>query len=534
VPSENPVWQALALRPPSTQPDASADPTSGTERQRDGVATALGSPGRPLDAATRAYMELRFGHDFGGVRVHSGASAAAAARGLGARAFTSGLGIALDGERGGSGSRPEPWLIAHELAHVVQAQRLATAGPGRAPAVSRPDDASERSAVAAADVAVSPGGGDAKGIALKGVEVSSLSPIQREHEPPSSRARPAQQAPAYVPRSDPNALIPIADFIRYVEEVEHAYPTDTPEQIVTRIRQLYYSGATLAGADELIPDSPMTETVPAWVPRRDFLVRGTETRRRTVRYGDVSQDTYRHLTAHADENAIGDNPSPYILLPDGGRADVGHLLLGVDALLHPRTGWPYADFGVANIGPASWVADLGFASMWMTQHEESGSSPPSAPVHPPAPDMNAYFRASAPDEDLLGDVESFGVNEQRGRMSGANLSQVLRAYYLGSAGAAAGSQSRFQTFCARNFLTYARSGATITWNRAAIESVWRARIDRATDLFAGGAGGALASAVRTPPARQWPHTSEVLGRFLDWLKPRLERELAAAAPTPNH
>src|SRR5205085_2725155 len=152
--------------------------------------------------------------------------------------------------------------------------------------------------------------------------------------------------------------------------------------------------------------------------------------------------TYRHLTAHADENAIGDNPSPYILLPDGRRADVGHLLLGVDALLHPRTVWPYADYGVPNIDPSSWVADLGFASMWMTQHEESGHSPPGAPVYPSTPNMDAYFRASAPDEDLLGDVESFGVQEQWGRMAGANLSAVLRAYYFGSTGVSAGSQSR--------------------------------------------------------------------------------------------
>jgi hypothetical protein len=36
------------------------------------VREVLSAPGRPLDAATRAIMEPRFGHDFGGVRVAHG------------------------------------------------------------------------------------------------------------------------------------------------------------------------------------------------------------------------------------------------------------------------------------------------------------------------------------------------------------------------------------------------------------------------------------------------------------------------------
>src|SRR6187401_125580 len=35
------------------------------------VYDVLRSPGQPLDAATRTFMEPRFGHDFSGVRVHS-------------------------------------------------------------------------------------------------------------------------------------------------------------------------------------------------------------------------------------------------------------------------------------------------------------------------------------------------------------------------------------------------------------------------------------------------------------------------------
>src|SRR5712692_5063517 len=52
------------------------------------VYEVLRSPGQPLDPATRAFMEPRFGHDFSRVRVHTDARAATSARALGAEAYT--------------------------------------------------------------------------------------------------------------------------------------------------------------------------------------------------------------------------------------------------------------------------------------------------------------------------------------------------------------------------------------------------------------------------------------------------------------
>src|SRR4051794_22600126 len=54
------------------------------------VYEALASPERGLDPATRAFMESRFGHDFGRVRVHTDAKAAESARAVHALAFTVG------------------------------------------------------------------------------------------------------------------------------------------------------------------------------------------------------------------------------------------------------------------------------------------------------------------------------------------------------------------------------------------------------------------------------------------------------------
>jgi peptidoglycan hydrolase-like protein with peptidoglycan-binding domain len=76
--------------------------------------------GRPLPPSERAFFEPRFGRDFGGVRVHADATAAAAARAVGARAFTIGhdffFGAGQYAPRTGAGRR----LMAHELTHVVQ------------------------------------------------------------------------------------------------------------------------------------------------------------------------------------------------------------------------------------------------------------------------------------------------------------------------------------------------------------------------------------------------------------------------------
>jgi hypothetical protein len=46
--------------------------------------------GQPLTPSTRSFFEPRFGRDFGNVRVHTGSKAAAAAKSINAKAFTTG------------------------------------------------------------------------------------------------------------------------------------------------------------------------------------------------------------------------------------------------------------------------------------------------------------------------------------------------------------------------------------------------------------------------------------------------------------
>jgi hypothetical protein len=76
--------------------------------------------GQPLDAATRAFFEPRFGHDFGHVRVHADIAAAESAASVNALAYTVGRDIVFGAGQYLPGTVGGNRLLAHELSHVVQ------------------------------------------------------------------------------------------------------------------------------------------------------------------------------------------------------------------------------------------------------------------------------------------------------------------------------------------------------------------------------------------------------------------------------
>lgn len=124
------------------------------------------SPGQPLDAATRARLEPRFGHDFAGVRVHHDARAAANAAARGATAVTVGEHIRFAAGRYRPGTADGERLLAHELAHVVQQAAAVRAGvhaaappvPARARAEREAADAAARVVHGASAPALTPTG----------------------------------------------------------------------------------------------------------------------------------------------------------------------------------------------------------------------------------------------------------------------------------------------------------------------------------------------------------------------------------------
>jgi hypothetical protein len=114
---------------PKSEPDEEA-----REREpgEDGQlhASSLTSGGEPLPPPVRDFYEGRFGHDFAGVRVHVGHDAIRRTEAIDAFAFTYGHHVWL-----GRGQPVAPsFVLAHELAHVVQQTQPPLARAARAAA----------------------------------------------------------------------------------------------------------------------------------------------------------------------------------------------------------------------------------------------------------------------------------------------------------------------------------------------------------------------------------------------------------------
>ncbi len=84
------------------------------------VSDVLRPGGQPLDPGTREFMESRFNHDFGQVRVHAGNRAAESARALNAVAYTVWPDVVFGAGQFSPDTGAGRRLLAHELNHVVQ------------------------------------------------------------------------------------------------------------------------------------------------------------------------------------------------------------------------------------------------------------------------------------------------------------------------------------------------------------------------------------------------------------------------------
>jgi len=114
-----PAHPAVGVAPPHIQR------SPGSMAQGIGLAPAsvdrvLASPGSPLDSALQQDMGDRLNHDFSSVRVHTDTVAALSAHTLNAAAYTVGQHVIFNANRYLPNTSAGRWLIAHELAHVVQ------------------------------------------------------------------------------------------------------------------------------------------------------------------------------------------------------------------------------------------------------------------------------------------------------------------------------------------------------------------------------------------------------------------------------
>ena len=163
----------------------SASPVAPTEAPPI-VHEVLHSPGQPLDATTRSFMEPRFGHDFSRVRVHADDRSSRSARAVNALAYTVGPQIVFGAGLYRPGTPSGQRLLAHELTHVVQQQGQLPVGPSLR--VGPSSDPYEQEAERAASATT---GGEA----FDSAEYAS-GLIQRQASGPSPLPKPATAAGA--------------------------------------------------------------------------------------------------------------------------------------------------------------------------------------------------------------------------------------------------------------------------------------------------------------------------------------------------
>jgi hypothetical protein len=310
------------------------------------------------------------------------------------------------------------------------------------------------------------------------------------------------------------AKIPIDELIALIASVEAAYPAASPRNILTQVRLLYYSDFAFG---QLIPEAQGTQVLtPAG---------------RSIDKAPAA--TVARLKEKADENGSQDNPSPYFV-SGSDEIDLGHVVLGLEALLSANVGAPFSVYSVPRLDPASWIADLGIACVWARDGTAKGTVSPEATAKminthaatlssgtPPEPEP--WFVCSAPRQDLIGDVDFFGLHlEWDGTKK---LSEVFTAYYKG-----AGLAARWTRF---------KTHAQNSWAFGTPPSPPIAdRVDRFAQLFAAGAFGAAGStlaagaasavdAALSPfgvhplnpsPARiTFPKTPAYITRFMTWV-----------------
>lgn len=120
---------ALGSSPPLVQRQVRPHASTGIDTPSS-VGHVLASPGRPLEPQLRSDMELRFGHSFSGVRIHTDTAAGNSARDVSALAYTVGNDIVFSPGRFEPETQQGRRLLAHELTHVIQQTTVSSRNSG--------------------------------------------------------------------------------------------------------------------------------------------------------------------------------------------------------------------------------------------------------------------------------------------------------------------------------------------------------------------------------------------------------------------
>jgi uncharacterized protein DUF4157 len=239
------------------------------------VEEVLNSPGRPLDADARSFMEPRFGHDFSRVRVHTDASAAASARAVNALAYTVGSNVVFAQGQYAPRKSHGRKLLAHELTHVVQQRRMKSAAPQAKLEIGPVNDTLEQEADRFAEQVV--------GVS----DAASTAPPKPPSDSKPRLQRAIDEQPQSATSTEPPAAAPIVDDEAQQIGPGQMHKTEFLDALRTHVCSV--ADAALASAGRTAQGCPMIER---WIGRL---------RARNVQY--IERGIRRYATPPAQASA---------------------------------------------------------------------------------------------------------------------------------------------------------------------------------------------------------------------------------------
>lgn len=346
---------------------------------------------------------------------------------------------------------------------------------------------------------------------------------------------------------DPNAYFNFSDLIDYIQATEDVFTAspfnDSSISFVTRLRVMYYGGFIF---NAVIPDLDYRDNSPKFKEK--------EIHKSVMQSSSLQREAFIHLISRADENLDGDNPSPYLIDTSNSREiDLGHVLYGLQALQFPlenspdpKNGKVFLAYNLKGIHYASWVADVGIAVGTNERHIYDGHVPVAVRkygniYYPENPDIDRYFEISAPEPDLEGDVDAYGLWKAWEEVESLNpefkFSDVLKYYFQNpnSDNNFYHYGNRYFIFCLETGIVTQISGDNYSWPdyvnlpTSLLEPIeWMASFwfDQYNefDIFDYNKSMIGKLTKNLIVNYQFEDCKYVLIKFLQWLKPRLENE----------
>lgn len=220
-----------------------------------------------------------------------------------------------------------------------------------------------------------------------------------------------------------NAVYTASDYVKFIEEAERVFPKKSGQtdknyicEILSRIRSHYYGANSKVhgyferqALSNAIPDSPSIGANGLF----DYKVSYTQHSAATP----YIPENIKPLLSLADENSIEDNPSPYLRDPSNVLVDIGHVLYGLDALINnfKNTDSSFNNFQIyRSMDFAGYIADVftAAADSRVYKNKSNGSEPSNFGdifYYPLTNDLDRLYEISAPEPDIISDVDQFGL-----------------------------------------------------------------------------------------------------------------------------